>query len=110
MPRYQLSILAEKLPRGMFRQPNPYAKVVVSGGPREGETIGKTETLENTQDADFLETMFFETDSSIFLPLKVTIYNGRDNSVMTEAVFEATEVNASPGHIQEQKDSRNGAK
>ena len=55
MPRYQLSILAENLPRGTFGRPNPYAKVVVSGGPREGETIGQTETLESTQDADFLK-------------------------------------------------------
>jgi len=110
MPRYQLSIIAEKLPRGMFRRPNPYAVVVVSGGNREGEEIGKTETLENTQDPDFLRTLFLETDAAQFLPLKVTIYNDRNKSVLTEAVFEATEVNASPGHLQEQKDNNNGAK
>lgn len=110
MPRYQLSIVAEKLPRGTVRRPNPYARVVVSGGPREGEAIGQTETLENSQDADFLKPLFLETDASLFMPLKVTIYNGRDDSVLTEAIFEATEVNASPGHTQEQKDSRNGAR
>jgi hypothetical protein len=110
MPRYQLSILAENLPRGTFGRPNPYAKVVVSGGPREGETIGQTETLESTQDADFLKTIFLETDASIFMPLKVTIYNGRNDSVLTEGIFEATEVNASPGHTQEQKDPANGAR
>ena len=27
MPRYQLSVYAEKLPRGRFRRPNPYAEV-----------------------------------------------------------------------------------
>ena len=110
MPRYQLSILAVNLPRGTFRRPNPYAKVVVSGGPREGEAVGQTETLECTQDADFLTTIFLETDASIFMPLKVTIYNARNHLVLTEGIFEATEVNASPGHTQEQKDPANGAR
>jgi len=110
MPRYQLSIRAEKLPRGIFRRPNPYAKVTVTGGPREGETIGKTEVMENTQDPDFVKAIFIVTDASVYLPIRIAIYNDRDQSCLTEAVFEATEVNANPGHIQRAKDSKNGAK
>lgn len=109
MPRYQLSLVAEKLPRGFFRRPNPYAKVYVSGGPREGEIIGQTEVIQDAQSADWVNTFFIETDPSIFLPLKVSIYDDRNDTLLTEQVFEATEVNSNPGHVQENKAS-NGAR
>jgi C2 domain len=109
MPRYQVSIQAEKLPRGLFRRPNPYAVVIVTGGPREGENIGKTETVYNTVEPDFTKVLFVETDPSVNLPLKISIYNYRNETLLAEATFEATEVFVSPGHYKVQQ-AENGAK
>jgi C2 domain len=109
MTRYQLSIHAERLPRGIFRKPNPVAVVTVTGGPREGEEIGRTDVVENSLDPEFTRVLFVETDSSVFLPLKVSIYNDRNDALLADATFEATEVAVAKGHLQEQQ-CRNGAK
>ena len=110
MTRYQLSIYAEKLPhRGLFRKPNPVAEVVITGGPRDGDVLGRTEVVEQTLEPDFVRCFFLETDRSINLPLTITIYNDRDGSVLADATFEATEVFLAPGHFKVQKAS-NGAK
>jgi hypothetical protein len=109
MPRYQLTVVAEKLPRGLFRRPNPYAVVTVAGGPRDQERLGQTETLRKALDPDFTKVLFLETDPSVNLPLKVSIFNDRDGTQLAEAVFEATEVFQSPGHFKRQQ-VENGVK
>jgi hypothetical protein len=105
MPRYQLSIRAEKLPKGFFRKPNPYAEIKVSGGPREGETLGRTEVMENALAPDWCKVIFLETDESIYMPLQVSIYNDRNGELLAQATFEATEVFQSPGHALCQDDA-----
>jgi len=109
MPRYQLSLYAEKLPRGLLRWPNPYADVTVTGGPREGEKIGKTNVVQNTLNPDWTTVLFLETDASVFLPFKVSVYNSRNDVLLAEATFEATEVAEAPGRSQFQE-CKNGAK
>jgi C2 domain len=109
MTRYQLSIYAEKLPKGMIRKPNPYATVKVTGGPRDGEVVGQTEIVYNTQEPDFVKVFFIDTNASINLPLTISIYNDRDQSLLAEATFEATEVFVSPGHFMVHK-GKNGSK
>ena len=109
MTRYQLSIYAERLPKGLFRKPNPYATIKVTGGRRDGEMIGRTETIDNTLEPDFVKSFFIETDASINLPLCISIYNDRDDSLLAESTFEATEVYKSPGHFMVNK-TQNGAK
>ena len=101
MTRYQLKINAENLPRGLIRRPNPYAVVTVTGGPRLGETLGKTDVVFNTVDPDFAKTLFLETDSSVFMPIRVAICNDRNDAHLAEANFEATEVHVSRGRMQE---------
>jgi hypothetical protein len=109
MTRYQLSIYAEKLPKGLLFKPNPYATAKVTGGPRDGENIGTTEVVDSTQSPDFVKVFFIETDASINLPITISIYNDRDNSLLAEATFEATEVFVAPGHVLSHK-ANNGAK
>jgi hypothetical protein len=109
MPRYQLSVYAEKLPRGRIRQPNPYAVVTVSDGTHDGETLGKSETVYNTTDPDFTKVIFLETDASVNLPLRVSIFNDRNGVLLAEGIFEATEVFLAPGHFKVVK-AQKGAK
>jgi C2 domain len=108
MTRYQVSVYAERLPRGRLRRPNPYAEITVVGGPRDGQTVGRTETVLNTVEPDFTKVFFIETDASINLPLKVSIYNEGHRHPLAEGIFEATEVFLSPGHFKVSKDG--GAK
>lgn len=103
--RYQLSIHAEKLPRSFWgTAPSPYAKVKISGGPLNGKEIGRTATLPTTVDADWTDSLYLETASSIFMPLLIQIYDdqgvGRDDVLLGQANCEATEVFSSPGHVQ----------
>jgi C2 domain len=109
MTRYQLSIYAEKLPKGFIFKPNPYATVRVTGGPRDGENIGTTEVVHSTQSPDFVKVFFIETSASINLPITISVYNDRDQSLLAEATFEATEVFLAPGHFMSNK-ANNGAK
>lgn len=107
MTRYQLSIYAERLPRRRFHRIDSYAEVTVCGGPRDGEALGRTETIPNTVAPDFTKVFYLETNSSINLPLKVSIYNeasSNDKTLLAEGIFEATEVFVAPGHFKVCKD------
>jgi C2 domain len=108
MTRYQLSIGAAGLPKGGWRTPNPYAEVMVTGGPLNGTTVGKTEVVHCSQNPDFTQVLFIETDTAVFFPIRVAIYNDRNHAELASAAFEATEVHASSGHLQVQK-CTNGA-
>lgn len=109
MTRYQLSIYAEKLPKGLIFKPNPYATAKVTGGSRDGENIGTTEVVHSTQSPDFVKVFFIETNATINLPITISIYNDRDDSILAEATFEATEVFVAPGHVLSHR-TDNGAK
>lgn len=62
MPRYQISLKAENLSRGLFRRPSPFAELRFVDGPRKGEKVGRTETLEGTTNPDFVRLLFIEVD------------------------------------------------
>ena len=109
MTRYQLSIYAEKLPKGFIFKPNPYATAKVSGGPRDSEFIGTTEVVHSTQSPDFVKVFFLETDTTRNLPITISIFNDRDDALLAEATFEATEVFVAPGHVLSHR-TDNGAK
>jgi hypothetical protein len=110
MTRYQLSFHAENVPRGLFRKPSTYAVVTVTGGPQEGTKIGRTEEIDKMVNPDWVKTLFLETDASEFLPFKVSIYDdrgvGRDDVLIVEANFEATEVFRNAGHTQSEQVGR----
>jgi len=105
--RYQLTIHAQKLSRGWFRKPNPYAEVTITGGPREGTNLGRTEVLEKAANPEWVKTLFFDTESSEYLPLKIVVYDDRgigyDDVLIAEASFEATEVHRNAGHADSAK-------
>jgi hypothetical protein len=105
MTRYQLSIGATGLPKGggWRRLPNPYAVVKVTGGPRQGTTVGTTEVVRCARNAEFTKVIFIETDPTVFFPIRVAIYNDRNHTELASANFEATEIHASRGHVQVQK-------
>jgi Ca2+-dependent lipid-binding protein len=113
MPRYQLSIHAQKLPTRLFRgRPNPYAVVTVSGGPHEGLVIGRTETMQKEVTPDFIKVLFVETEASVYMPIVVSLMDERryDTDVLlAEANFEVTEIFKAKGNSQSQVTSK-GAK
>ena len=102
--RYQLSVRAENLPSGFFRSPNPYAVATITGGPKQGTELGRTETIEKTVSPDWVKTLFLEAAAAEYVPITITIFNdrgiGRDKVKLAEATFEATEVFQSAGHMQ----------
>jgi Ca2+-dependent lipid-binding protein len=104
MTRYQLSIHVERLPHSFFHTPSPYAVARITGGPLEGTTIGKTEILKKTINPEWTKVLFFETDSSVYMPIKISIYDKhhgqKEPEFLGEASFEATEVFSAPGHLQ----------
>jgi Ca2+-dependent lipid-binding protein len=91
----------------LFRYtPNPYAKVTITGGPQEGTVIGRTETIRRSCNPDWAKSLLVETDSSVFMPIRVEIYDERgfkDDVLLAEANFETTEVFQNPGHMQWEK-------
>jgi Ca2+-dependent lipid-binding protein len=102
MTRYQLSMHAEHLPRNWFHTPSPYAVATITDGPLKGTKIGQTETLPKTTDPDWVAVLFFETDSSIYMPLKIQVFDEReynDDILLGEATFEATEIFGAAGHL-----------
>lgn len=111
MTRFQLSLEADNLKRRLFRRPNPYAVVKVAGGPQEGMEIGRTSTLTSTTQPDWPDPLYVETDSSVYMPLKISIYGdygiGEGNMLLAEATFEATEIFQSVGRMKFEK-LRNG--
>lgn len=106
MPRYQLSLHAEKLPKSWFRTPHPYCVVTIASGPLADTQVGRTETIVKATKPDFTKTIFIETDASVNMPLKVSVWDDRDGGddrLIGEAEFEATTIFQSPGRIQKQK-------
>lgn len=77
LTRFQVSVHARNLPRGIFRKPSPYAEIKITGGPNKGMTVGKTETIPKSLDPDWVKCLFVETDASVFMPIKVSIYDDR---------------------------------
>ena len=104
MTRYQLTIEAEKLKRvSALRTGAPYAVVSVSGGSREGEVLGSTEVLDTLVHLRWSTIIFVETDSSVYLPITVEIFDKKDGAEerkMAEANFEVTAIYQSPVHTQ----------
>lgn len=99
--RYQLSLSASNLPKRLFRCPSTYAKVTVAGGPWDGQVIGCTSVLPRSCHPDWTDTLFLDTASSIYMPLKIELwrdgsgYNtrNRDSDVLLgEVTMEATEI------------------
>jgi hypothetical protein len=105
MTRYQLSLVADKLPRRFVGRPNPYAEVTVTGGPAQGTVVGRTETMRHAVYADWCTVLFLETDDSIFMPIKVSVYDerGGEDRLIAEASFEATEIFKARGRTQIQE-------
>jgi Ca2+-dependent lipid-binding protein len=105
MPRYQLSVHAEKLRKSFFRTPDPYAVVTIAGGPLSGTEVGRTETISNALNPDWTTLLYIETDASVNMPLTVAIWDDRgggEDRLLGEAQFEATTIFQSPGRIQKQ--------
>lgn len=106
MTRFQLSLRAERLPRGLFHTPRPYAEVQVSGGPHEGLNVGTTKPLQGS-DVEWTELFYIDTDSSIFMPLRIVVSDDRGwdkrNPVLAQVTFEATEVFQSVGQMKYEK-------
>ena len=97
---YQVSIRAEKLPRGGWgKVPDPYAVVTISGGRRESEVLGTSEPVQKTTQPAFAKTFFLETDAGTNMQLTVEIFNKKNGRKLAAATFEATEVHRSPGSM-----------
>lgn len=103
MVRYQLSIKATHLSRGMLRRPSPYAEVRYADGPEKGRLIDKTETLKGTSNPDFVKLLFFHTSTATITRLMIRLYDDREtlnDALLAEVTVEATEVFQSKGHTQ----------
>ena len=104
MTRYQISIKATNLSRGLFRRPNPFAEVTYEDGPLKGQRIGKTETIERSTHPDFVRVIFAEVDDSTISRVKITLVDnhGYQESDMDigSVVVEPALVFRSPGHTQ----------
>jgi len=103
--RYQLTLEAEKLKRvGKLRLGCPYAVVTATGGPHEGKEIGRTETIKDSLNPNWVKIIYIKSDESIFFPIRVAVYDDnprREEHVLRgEANFEITELYQSPGHMQ----------
>lgn len=113
MPRYQLSLEAENLKRKLLHVPSPYARVQITGGPKEGTVVGQTQTIERTLHPVWTEVFFLETDSSIYMPLKISVFDDRggasDDELLGEVTFEAIEIYQSAGRTKSEK-LRNGVR
>ncbi|KAL7579556.1 hypothetical protein ACA910_007927 [Epithemia clementina (nom. ined.)] len=105
MPRFQVSLWAENVRLGWFRNPNCFA--VLEDG--EGNEIGQTEVQEADPNPDWVKILYIEADEARVVPLKVKIYHKRTygSDLLAEASFEATEVNQANGH-RLSKDTGNG--
>lgn len=101
---YQLSIRAEKLPRGWLLPPDPYVTVTISGGARENEVLGESHPVSRTTQPAFAKIFFLEAPSgAMYMPFRVEIFNNKQKNgqKLAEASFEATEVYRSPGSTRE---------
>jgi Ca2+-dependent lipid-binding protein len=116
MTRYQLTIWVEGLPKRkplLGIRPNPYCKVHITGGPRNGTCLGKSDIVRKSINPTFTTIYFIETDPSEYLPIKVCIYDDRkyvDDQYDREiavANFEITEIYRSKGHLTMQTSNDN---
>lgn len=108
MTRYQLTVKVEGLPlrnRLLGIRPNPYCKVHVTGGPRNGTYLGKSDIVRKSLNPTFATTFCIETDASEYFPIKICIYDDRKfaddqyDRKIAVANFEMTEIYRSNGHI-----------
>lgn len=103
MPRYQISLKANGLSRGFFRRPCPFAEVRFVDGPRKGERLGRTETIEGSTNPDFVKLIFIEVDDHVIHRLEVKLYDFQvhgQNELLGEVTFEPVLVFRSQGHTQ----------
>lgn len=113
--RAQLSLKAENLKNvgRAFQVSDPYAIVTITGGPKEGTVVGRTETIQNTLSPTWAKVMFVDIDPGLFMPFRVSVYDyneKRDDMLMAEANFEMSEVFQSPGNSQHELIMYGGAR
>eukprot|EP00521_Asterionellopsis_glacialis_P013282 CAMPEP_0195304694 /NCGR_PEP_ID=MMETSP0707-20130614/34930_1 /TAXON_ID=33640 /ORGANISM="Asterionellopsis glacialis, Strain CCMP134" /LENGTH=278 /DNA_ID=CAMNT_0040368591 /DNA_START=130 /DNA_END=966 /DNA_ORIENTATION=+ len=97
--RMQFTLFVEKLKKPVIGRPDPYAVVTFSGGPNEGIEVGTTETLENTLNPEFTSTFYVDVDPDVYMPVRVEIFNSRNDKLMAEAEFELTSVYSSSNNM-----------
>mmetsp|Transcript_13623 Transcript_13623/g.37644 ORF Transcript_13623/g.37644 Transcript_13623/m.37644 type:complete len:275 (-) Transcript_13623:103-927(-) len=99
MTRYQVSLWAHSIKYGgCFKgRPNCYATLE----DKSGQILGRTETVEDARDPDWVKILFVEAEASQYTPITVKVYheNTYDDDLLGEASFEVKEVNLSPGHM-----------
>mmetsp|Transcript_6907 Transcript_6907/g.8957 ORF Transcript_6907/g.8957 Transcript_6907/m.8957 type:complete len:274 (-) Transcript_6907:232-1053(-) len=98
MTRYQVSFWATDIKFGGCFSGKPNCYGVLED--KDGNELGRTETLEATLDPDWVGIIFVEADEGQFTPLTVNVYHETtyDPVLIGKAVFEATEVNQATGH------------
>lgn len=108
MTKYQLTISVEglRLRNHLLNiRPNPYCKVHITGGPRNGECLGKSDVVRKSLNPSFTIIYYIETDPSEYLPIKVCIHDDRKfvddqyDKEIAVANFEITEIYHSKGHL-----------
>jgi len=100
MTRMQLILSAENLvsveKKYGFRAgySDPYAVVTICGGPSEGDEIGRTETIKDCLNPEWVKILYVDVNSEVYMPIKVEIYdkNESDDTLMAVAEFELTAV------------------
>jgi hypothetical protein len=115
MTRYQLSVEAENFPQNVFltRWFRPlrqaYAQVTISGGPKEGTVIGRTEGRSVAKRVQWTTPLYIDTESStiMHLPLLIAIFDESSDALLAELSTEATTVHQSVGRIVREKTSSN---
>lgn len=109
MPRYQLLLRCENVPKRRFQSYGTYMAV---HDQTTQTTVGQTETVFNTPHPEFSKVLFVETNPSVYHPLQLIVYQdngvGRDATALWHAQIEATEVVQSKGHEQVLEMSRAG--
>ena len=115
--KYQLSLHANKLKkRFLWQTPRPYAVVSLekndSSQPQQQqqqEILGKTESLGPSISPDWCQSIAMELDlgetTTHMVPFIVAIHDGKDDALLAQAKFEASQVFNSPGHMQMKEDS-----
>jgi len=111
-----MSLLLCRDDDGRRLYPNPYAVVTIVGGAHEGTVVGTTQSIPDTTDPSWTDTFFVETDPSMFMPLRISIFDDRkgnnsrdggsnqsDDVLIAETTFEATEIFQSVGRMKSEK-------
>jgi len=116
MQRLHLSIRAQKLPNvaGMFKgTSDPFAVVTLSTQDRNIPPIkaGRTETVKNNLDPDFIKILPIDFDPDVPLTATVKIFDENskgDNEEMASATFDVGAVLAAKGHTKSKELKRGG--